>query len=331
MKVILHIGAHRCATTTFQHYLCANRDKLRAHRIGYWGPERTRSGLFSGVLPNATGLDAPNRARRARGRLRIAMSRSAAKRIDHLIISEENILGGMRDNAASGLLYPGAGERLARYNQAFDGKIDQIALNIRAQDSYWASLFGFLVARGYGPWDSADLDRLTHAHRGWRDVISDIACAVPDARIRVLPFEVFSGRPEAQLAACLPVVPPRPAVRLRHNATLRGAELRALASPDMAALIPAANSRWTPFTPPGCAALRRAYGDDITWLKGGGDGLAELATDPAKIKPDAEPDYLDSTRGNGHDHKESRMAQTRRRRIARQASREPDLANARGN
>lgn len=47
MDVILHIGAQRTATTSFQAYMRANSADLSAQGIGYWGPHRTRRG---GVL-----------------------------------------------------------------------------------------------------------------------------------------------------------------------------------------------------------------------------------------------------------------------------------------
>jgi len=50
MDVILHIGAHRTATTTFQAWMLQNADALAAGGIAYWGPDRTRAGLFSGLV-----------------------------------------------------------------------------------------------------------------------------------------------------------------------------------------------------------------------------------------------------------------------------------------
>ena len=51
MDIILHLGAHRTATTSFQHYLRANAAGLGAAGIGVWGPETTRDGLLAGVIP----------------------------------------------------------------------------------------------------------------------------------------------------------------------------------------------------------------------------------------------------------------------------------------
>ena len=49
MRVILHTGAHRCATTSFQEYMRQNAQPLARQGIGFWGPHRTRGGLFHGI------------------------------------------------------------------------------------------------------------------------------------------------------------------------------------------------------------------------------------------------------------------------------------------
>jgi len=51
MDVILHIGAHRTATTTFQKYMRSRSAEFAARGVAFWGPLRTRRGLFAGLLP----------------------------------------------------------------------------------------------------------------------------------------------------------------------------------------------------------------------------------------------------------------------------------------
>ncbi len=51
MRLILHIGAHRTGTTSFQSYMRRHSAELSDAGIGFWGPVRTRKGLFSGIQP----------------------------------------------------------------------------------------------------------------------------------------------------------------------------------------------------------------------------------------------------------------------------------------
>ncbi len=67
MELILHIGAHRTATTTFQHYMRGQSNDLSRTGISFWGPARTRTGLFHGMFPG--GGVAERERRRVVGRV----------------------------------------------------------------------------------------------------------------------------------------------------------------------------------------------------------------------------------------------------------------------
>lgn len=282
MDVILHIGAHRCATTTFQHYLRQNADRLAADGTGFWGPRRTRNGLFRGLLPTpgpATGRDL---RRRAVGRVRLNLARTALGGTRRLVVSDENMLGSMRQNLRQAELYPDAGERIARYGEAFDGNISDVVLNIRSPELWWSSALGYGLTRGFGLPGEVALDWIAQSRRSWRDVIADIGCALPGARLWVLPFEIFAGRPEAQLEAVTGRPAPHEHSRDWLNATPRLPELREILPPRLAQALPGGEGRWTPFAPDQAAALRETYADDLMWLAAGADGLAWLMDDPNK-------------------------------------------------
>ncbi len=276
MRVILHIGAHRCATTTFQHYLRRHGECLAAAGIGFWGPRRTRGGLLHGLQPGPHAATGRDLRRRAAGRLRLACARSAAAGVKVLIVSDENMMGTVRENLRRGDLYSGIGERIARLAMALDGYLCDVAMNIRGLDGYWNSALGYSLTRGRPVPGTAALARLADQPRSWRDVIVDAACAAGSAQLSVLPFESFAGRPEAQLAAMVPDAPALPPGRDWLNATPLLPELRDLADPAGRARLPAGGGRWRPFGAAVAAALRERYADDMMWLVGGAEGCARL-------------------------------------------------------
>ncbi|MEM6372244.1 MAG: hypothetical protein AAF727_05635, partial [Pseudomonadota bacterium] len=107
MKVVLHIGAHRTATTSLLYYIRRHGDALRADGLGFWGPGRTRKGLFAGIQPTpGLGLHA---ARRAQGRILMQMQRAQANGVKTLLVSDENMMGSVRLNLRSSALYPDIG------------------------------------------------------------------------------------------------------------------------------------------------------------------------------------------------------------------------------
>lgn len=312
MDVILHIGAHRCATTSFQNYLRRNGEYLRAQGLGFWGPWRTRTGMFRGIMPGpgvATGRD---QHRCGVGRVQMHLTRSGELGLRSLLVSDENMLGTMRENLAVGELYCGAGERMARYARAFDGRITQVVLNIRSLDGYWASALGYGLTRGRGMPGLAMLDRLASNPRSWRDVIADVANALPDAQIRALPFETFAGRPGAQLAAIARIKAPKCHAHDCLNATPRLSRMRELAR-ELAEdwNLPEGEGRWQPFSPRQVAAMCETYSDDLMWLAGGADGLARLMPEPDKKRAGTNPPRPDMTRGRTDDQQERRVARAR--------------------
>ncbi len=309
MDVILHLGAHRCATTSFQSYLRLNADRLRAQQIGSWGPRRTRAGLFSGLVPGpraATGRDAQ---RQAIGRVQVNLQRSAESGLAHLLVSDENMMGSLRENLAICDLYCGVGERVARHLAAFDGHVTGLMLNIRSLDMYWASAMAYAATTGLsrGLPHSHSIARIAASRRGWRDVISDIASVAPGLRLQVLPFETFAGRPETQVQALTGQTVPRDHARERLSVAPRLPELRASLGPDPR-LEGGDTGRWMPFDPDQAAALRETYADDIMWLTAGADGLAQLIRDPDRKQAGQTPPSQDKTRGRHHDTDQRRLA-----------------------
>ena len=318
MDVILHIGAHRCATTSFQHYMRSNSKQLSAQGIGFWGPLRTRAGLFRGIQPEPKIRLNRNLKVRAQGRVQLQCAKSAELGVTKLVISDENMLGTMRGNARFADLYGGAGERLSRFGEAFRGYLSDVVINIRSPELYWASLFGFFAQHGRGVPHPGLLERIADTRRTWRDVISDVACAVPNARIHVFPFEQFAGQPDAQLAQVTGRPAPRHYARERHNATPDLALLRCIMEPAEGPL-PEGHGRWMPFTDSQRAILRETYADDLMWLASGADGLAVLAKGPAHHKAEGHPPQSDMTRGRQDDSRHRQVARAGRKRAARKA------------
>ncbi len=310
MDVILHIGAHRCATTSFQNYLRKNTERLSRDGIGFWGPRRTRNGMFSGLLPGPGAATGRDRQNRAAGRIQLNLSRSETAGVQRLIVSDENMMGSVRGNLRLAELYCGVGERMARYAAAFGDRVTDVVLNVRALDSYWSSALSYGVVRGRPLPTEAALIRLAANPRSWRDVIADVACAVPGVRLHVLPFETFGGRPDAQLRTITGQPAPVEHAREWLNAAPRLPELRAWLGARGADALAQGEDRWHPFSLAQSAALRELYADDLVWLTAGADGLARLVSDPDKKRAGLNPPPTEKTRGRRYDDDQRRLAGT---------------------
>jgi hypothetical protein len=175
------------------------------------------------------------------------------------------------------------------------------------------------VARGHPMLPPEGVDSLAASRRTWRDVITDLSCALPETEICVFPFERYQGRPELMLETCIDEFAPAnndaewlnraPNVKaLRQILTERG-EISGLKVLD-------ANSggaRWVPFDDIQCATLREAYADDMHWLISGAGGLATLAENTMTEDWDHTgtgniPPYGPRSKGQKHDKQERYVA-----------------------
>ncbi|PWJ16926.1 hypothetical protein [Jannaschia seohaensis] len=277
--ITLHLGAHRTGTSSLQRLLNRERAGLEARGIALWSPKQTRAGLFTGLLGDP-GRRTPKReihAHRAAGRIAMRRRALAADGITRLIVSDENMLGGLRENLLMARIYPTVTARMARIGPALPGT-DRVCLSIRSPDAWWTSTFAFLMSRGFAPPDRATLDAILRSRRGWRGVVEDLARAFPAARLTVWTHEEMAARPAAGFALLTGAPPPDGPVP-HLQASLTAEDLRArLRDEGCMADLPELAGAYSPFTPDERAALRDAHAEDLAWLRGGADGLADFVT-----------------------------------------------------
>ena len=306
MDIILHIGAHRTATTTLQQFLLRNRTELREAGVAVWGPEQTRNGLFAGLIqgPQSVTPQEERRGARSCGVISIELARLRKSQCRQLIVSEENMIGSVRNNLHLSRLYPEISQRLLRFHRSFDGTVRRIGISVRSYETYWASCLSYGLGQGH-PLPSGDvLDRLVTQPYRWRDVIVEVARLFPGVEIVVWPFERFAGRPEAQLAMLTDGVRirvPLPGAREWINPSPRRDKLRMILSmrgeADLCAFVPEGDGRWMPFDADQQDALRTQYRADLAWLRGGADGMARMVDDqPPRATQWSEAQGPDRTR-----------------------------------
>lgn len=278
MEIVAHIGCHRTGTTTFQSYLRLNSEALKESKVVFWGPRRTRKGLFPGLIPGKPGSRVVNAQKRAEGRVRLNIARAESAGAETILISDENMVGSVRANIREASLYPAIGERMARYARAFDGQITRVALGIRGQDRYWASAIAYGVSRGHPVPGPRKLKSIAKAQRTWRDVITDLSCAVPDAEICVLPYESYYANPKTLLeTTCKLNVPVTGGYEWLNRApdlpTLRAILEDRGEDPSQ---LPEGDGAWQPFTEAQVADMQEQFADDLFWLSAGAGGLATM-------------------------------------------------------
>lgn len=303
MDIVFHLGAHRTGTTTFQAYLRDNHVALERAGIAFWGPQRTRGGLFRGLLRDEPGARSWGGAqKRAEGRVKLQLEQARSKGCRALLVSDENMIGSVRMCLRARALYPGIGERMARFSRAFGDGVTRIALCIRAQDRFWASAAAYGVARGHDVLDTAKLADIATSRRRWKDVITDLACAVPSAEIRVLPYDSFYADPVILMRTAVAL---DPVLTGPHDWLNRAPDLPHLRGildergydPDK---LPQGDGIWAPFSHEQTCMMQEQFADDLLWLAQGADGLATL-TEEALPRERGKAHRAGQPRGHGDD------------------------------
>ena len=314
MDVILHVGAHRTGTTTLQRFLNANSAKLAEAQIGFWGPGRTRNGLFTGLVkaPNRLTDEDLKRGKRATGLIQIELERAALNNLHTVIVSEENMIGSMENNVNTRRLYAQTRARLERFRDGFSKHCARILLTTRSYERYWSSVLGYYIKTGHGLPPQNVVDALAEQPVRWSRIVRDISAVFPDAQIIVSPFEAMVGLPEHQLTSLIGSSVPGPfqAGREWHNASLDRAQLARLLADQGAegrALdqLAGGGGAWLPFSDAQTAIMRAAYRQDLAWFRAGADGLAHYIDSPEAL--DLGNGAIGHGRGRQHEQEHRRL------------------------
>lgn len=281
MHVVLHVGAHRTATTALQHHMAEHRVELADAGVVYWGPKITRGGLFRGAIGGVEGVMAWQE-RRFAGRCRMRADAVRKTGASHLVISDENMLGSMRAALEHTRLYTDAGRRVAAYAHGFDRHTITVALCVRDYVDWWTSAMAFRLMRG-GPLPHTDLrEHLVTQPRRWRHIVEELARVLPDARVAVWRYETSASAPHRLLKELTGIATPvsdaphqnrRPTAAVLHDLM------------DACGIDPAKfhwpDGQFMPFAPYEVEALNAQYQEDLAWLSAGAGGFADYIDAPS--------------------------------------------------
>ena len=296
MDVILHLGAHRTATTSLQAWMVQNEDALRAGGIAVWGPSVTRAGLFAGLMkrPDLITAQDEREARASSTAIRFEIDRLEEAGTRALVISEENFLGTMLHCVAEQTLYPDAAGRLKRVVAALGPHLTGLALTIRRYDTWWSSVLADQRARGRAVPEPRGLDRLAEHPRGWKRLVQILRDEGQGRPVTVWPFETMVGRNAGQMRLLLGATP-LPGGLYDHGRAMNAT--------------PPAAARVAPFKLAQRGAMAARYLDDLTWLATPRPGLRFIENDATS--PGAHPGGLTEKEGTFHDHENTGLGQAR--------------------
>ena len=203
MDVIFHIGARFPLAQKFGAFVHSQKEALLGTGVRVWGDAEIRSGVLDGLTLPSGRPGVRDRRRRGAGRSQIYLTRYAHDGARGLVVSATNALGPATQCVGSGVIYPGAGERMARFAHAFRGCGQRILISVCALETFWNFHMSTAPTREFSEANHDLLDRFVTHPRSWQAVIEDVACAMPDAKIFVVTDEHLSSHPDDVLDVLL--------------------------------------------------------------------------------------------------------------------------------
>lgn len=193
MDLTVHIGAHRTGSTLVAQAITQSVADHPDCGVAVWHPRHLRAMGGWQAVPRSLkpdGAPASKTAARILEGLRAQLDDDAqaevARGVEHLVISEENLMGTMRTNMGQSIFYPDVARRLAAYATVLPKPPTRVAIGVRDYGSVWSSAFHYIPQAGKEP-PSREAARavLLDSNRGWTDIIAEVYSVWPDVEIYV--------------------------------------------------------------------------------------------------------------------------------------------------
>jgi hypothetical protein len=195
MKILVHLGVHKTATTFIQSQLANNRAELAGKGYGVAGIWVVRK-RFTNLFDRLSFFD-PVWRFLTRPVLRRRLERIIGKNdaVETFLLSDENLLGLISANYWRGALYPWAGMRVKILKTLFGAREAHYFLCIRRYPDYLTSSWLQMASKGKAPSFEKYLEKFPPEGRGWADIVSDIANVCGRENLTVWTYDWFSEDP----------------------------------------------------------------------------------------------------------------------------------------
>ncbi len=201
-EIVLHLGAHRTATTRLQHILDTNFGVLaNANIIALTPPRNGKRNtptirLVLNALPtkNKIRFQTLKQIRKARAILCFLIEgHSSGLTVPprKIIVSDENLLGESFDYRTGAGIYPFAYFRFLYFRRVLRRLPSEIHLTIRPYDSFVVSDYAMRCVYGNNSFPEFDDVRISLLSftRGWPAVVDDITRVFPNVPIKLTRME----------------------------------------------------------------------------------------------------------------------------------------------
>lgn len=197
MRICLHIGAHKTATTYVQSRLFEKRHLLEPRGVSIVSAAQYRRAVADRMdLVDWLGRGGLAIAHRAIAQ-GFAKMIDASPGLERLIMSDENLAGPLASVTSPSGLYPSVDRRVGAALSALKGHDVTVFLAIRAYPGFFDSVYAYRTGQQKAADPEVFRGRVLALRRGWREVVGDICREAGPDRTVVWTYEDFQRRPDA--------------------------------------------------------------------------------------------------------------------------------------
>ena len=222
MLMALHLGAHKTATTYMQDAMELSREELRESGIGYVPLMELRPRVTERLGFGRLGLHgAVNR---------LLSEYRGCKR---LIISDENIIGGLRPSAKWGF-YPKHRERLAKLLGKLGRQDCKIYFATRSYDEFISAMYCEYIRHRAFVGAEAYLRNFEYGAFSWAKIVETFVTLIGAENVHVWRYEDFPAAQDQVFAALIDApanLVLRPTGRVRESLSVRAVQTLASLEP----------------------------------------------------------------------------------------------------
>jgi hypothetical protein len=197
MKISLHLGAHKTASTFIQEVLERHAPQLLERRILALPMMKTRKNLTK-YLTIRTDIIESTMAKRRASAIGYVNEHCARTDVDRIILTDENMIGEPEEMVQTTRLYPTAAQRLTRLAPLLEGHEVEIFLAIRHLGHYSRSIYCENLRWIKGPFVPVEEYKSAwlEGDQTWQDLVGVIRTIFPAARITLWNHHLINPAPE---------------------------------------------------------------------------------------------------------------------------------------
>lgn len=193
MKLVIHAGAHKTATTSIQHWLKQSVNLLANSKVLYLDPTVLNQ---TGIIEQLHSAEKSDYAKLTNKLLKLLSEKSSKSRVDTILLSHESIFSfsKMLPSSIKDGLYGSTENSAPCLNRLSDEYDLKVIFYVRRQDTFLASIYLEFVKRGNTFLEFDEYcSGIDYRNISWLRCLKNMTALMKNAEFVVMPYEIIES------------------------------------------------------------------------------------------------------------------------------------------